>query len=250
MKTKNLKSRNSLRFYAFTLIELLVVIAIIAILAAMLLPALSKAKSTAKAITCTNNLKQLYLGGVLGYVSDYSEWIPTQRHSAYDANGSPQTFYLACILKEYVNVPFRNTSPSVFLCPEYQGTIPSADRTSQTWASITYGVCRTGYNYGPGGDVAPFRPKYKISQLLFPSESSLLMDTTMNSFQYKDGNYYNGDYWTTMWAPIHNTGMNVTFADGHAEYKSLKSMPRSTANDADAVFMYWKKPSMDPYWWQ
>ena len=192
----------------FTLIKLLVVIAIIGILAAMLLPALNKARQTAKKASCLSNVKQITLASIM-YAGDNDECLPFGVTFSGDLNGA-QTFITDTATNPYVqdiigpqiaNIPGRLTQ--VFKCP-------NAQNIQGGWL-LTNNACDYRYNcYQSSHDPSQYNspskgtsPGRRLSAVANPSAAILWADMVFHD-------------WQPNWLP--HDGINCGYVDGHAEW--------------------------------
>lgn len=223
--------------YFFSLVELLVVISIIAILTALLLPALSKAKSSAKAISCLNNLKQTYLSTQM-YCQDHN----TRRIPANSGLAVSQYWQDILLLTDYVRFPtgFNASNidtmtgkavPDAFYCPEAEQKL-----SSTTWRGCHFGI--NGYLRGkPGSEAFGWLPNERLDQpgkTCYFSEKLWMINDYVNPAGGANGNYVRFR---------HGNRANAMFLDGHGLTLSRKRLPMlDTFGSVAGGYYFWRYP--------
>ena len=227
----------------FTLIELLVVIAIIAILAAMLLPALAKAKAKAGQAACMNNLKQIGYGMMM-YLSDNGDVFPGSGslsnygfHKEDWLYWRTNTAVYPAVEKSPIAVQIGTVTKNLFRCPldKDDSQRPSAPPDGPYLYSYTLNssslIAPANVNPGMGsifvGSAAnPIAFLFRLNRVKAPASKIMMIEERTSTTREEssplatgvlidDSRWLPGVNWLTA---RHSKKGNVTFADGHAEH--------------------------------
>ena len=227
---------------AFTLVELLAVIAIITLLAAILLPALSRAKAKAEEVVCLNNLKQLQTCAQL-YSMDHDGVLPPNRF-VYDINTQGPSHGFSSKLTWCPGLaPFDTTTENIkrgLLFPYNESTDIYRCPSDKSWVQTPEGeslhLRRTrSYNLSQSINGLPcldetviFPPSFtKVSDIDDPAPSELLFFVGVHEDSILDSlfgippqgwKFDEGPRWWDLPAGRHSQGGNFSFADGHVEH--------------------------------